>query len=68
MLYLLRGGGNRPGQRWLARKGGLGAQIFGPSGFLVSDISGAPNLIRTRYPLDTLGVGVGNPQVALGPG
>ena len=36
----------------------------GPSGFLVPDISGAPNSMRAGYPLDTLGLGSGAPQVA----
>jgi hypothetical protein len=40
----------------------------GPSGFLVPDISGTPNSMRAGYPLDTLGLGSGVPQVALGPG
>ena len=36
----------------------------GPSGFLVPDISGTPNSMRAGYPLDTLGLGSGAPQVA----
>ena len=35
----------------------------GPSGFLVPDISGTPNSMRAGYPLDTLGLGSGAPQL-----
>ena len=35
---------------------------------MVPDISGTPNSMRAGYPLDTLRLGSGAPQVALGPG